>query len=233
MENRFKLELQKLCAAGDIPITEQQLEQMYTYYCRLKEENEKYNLTALTTPEDAALKHFYDSIVPCSIIPPDTSLVDVGSGGGFPAAPIKIMRPDISVTAMEASQKKCTFIEMAARSAGIEIQTINARAEEESQGERRETFDVLTARAVSSLPMLIEITSALVRPGGMLLYYKADYAQELKAAGEGLRTLQLIFDRAIPLPSETLAHFVLVFRKEGAAPSSLPRRFAQIKKKPL
>lgn len=233
MEDRFRLEIQRLCAAGNIPVTDQQLDQMQVYYQILQEENEKYNLTALTTPEEAALKHFYDSIVPCPLIPQDAAMVDVGSGGGFPAVPIKIMRPDLAVTAMEASQKKCHFIAMASEAAGIEIVTVNARAEEEAQGSLRESFDVLTARAVAALPMLTEVTSVLVRPGGMLLYYKADYAQELEASREGLRKLQLEFEDALPLPTETLAHFVLVFRKTASAPASLPRRFAQIKKKPL
>lgn len=233
MESRFILELRNLCKAGNIPVTDRQLEQMETYYGVLCKENEKYNLTALKTPEEAALKHFYDSIVPCGIIPQGANLVDVGSGGGFPAVPLKIMRPDLDVTAMEASQKKCLFIEAAARTADVKIMTVNARAEEEAHGDRRETFKVLTARAVSALPMLIEITAALVEPGGMLLYYKADYAQELQASQDAMKEMQLTFEKALPLISPSLAHFVLVMRKGKTVPASLPRRFAQIKKKPL
>ena len=129
MDDRFTLELKALCEAGGIPITEMQLDQMNVYYDRLRDENEKYNLTALRTPEEAALKHFYDSIVPYSRIPDGASLVDVGSGGGFPGVPLKIMRPDLTVTALEASGKKCAFIEQAARAAGVEVKTINGRAE--------------------------------------------------------------------------------------------------------
>lgn len=233
MDDRFTMELKALCAAGGVSISDEQLSQMNTYYEILVEENQKYNLTALSTPEEAALKHFYDSIVPCSIIPQDASLVDVGSGAGFPGVPLKIMRPDLQVTALEASQKKCAFIEKAAKAAGVEVRTLVSRAEDEAQGELRESFDVLTARAVAALPILIEVTSALVRPGGMLLYYKADYQQELAASAEGMRLLNLTFDQAMPLPSGGLAHFVLVFRKTESAPDKYPRRYAQIKKSPL
>lgn len=233
MDDRFTTELQALCAAGGIPISDRQLEQMDTYYEKLRAENEKYNLTALSTPEEAALKHFFDSIIPYNIIPQGASLVDVGSGGGFPGVPLKIMRPDLQVTAIEASQKKCAFIETAAREAGVEVRAISARAEEEAQGELRESFDVLTARAVAALPTLIEVTSVLVKPEGMLLYYKADYEEELKASANGMKLLNLTFEKAIPLPAGGLAHYVLVFRKTGPAPTGYPRRYAQIKKKPL
>ncbi|MBD5560975.1 MAG: 16S rRNA (guanine(527)-N(7))-methyltransferase RsmG [Clostridia bacterium] len=233
MDNRFITELKALCAAGGIPISDAQLEQMNAYYEILRAENQKYNLTAVTTPEEAALKHFYDSIVPCGIIEQDASLVDVGSGGGFPGVPLKIMRPDIQVTALESSQKKCTFIETAARAAGVAVTTVSARAEEEARGPLRESFDVLTARAVAALPVLVEITSGLVKPDGMLLLYKADYTEEIQAAEGGLKKLNLEFSEAIALPGGNLAHFVLVFRKTGSTPAELPRRYAQIKKKPL
>lgn len=233
MDNRFTTELKALCAAGGIAISDAQVDQMNIYYERLQAENEKYNLTALNTPEEAALKHFYDSIIPAAVIPPDATLVDVGSGGGFPGVPLKIMRPDLSVTALEASEKKCRFIETAAREAGVEVRTVNGRAEEEALGPLREAFDVLTARAVAALPVLIEVTSALVRPQGMLLYYKADYEAELEASRGGMRELNLRFDQALPLPSGGLAHFVLVFTKTNPAPDKYPRRYAQIKKRPL
>lgn len=233
MDDRFSTELTALCAAGGIAVSEAQVEQMYTYYERLRAENEKYNLTALSTPEEAALKHFFDSIVPYAVIPENAALVDVGSGGGFPAVPLKIMRPDLQVTALEASQKKCAFIETAAREAGVEIRAVCARAEEEARGRLRESFDVLTARAVAALPTLIEVTSALVRPDGMLLYYKADYQAELAAAQGGMKKLNLTFESAMPLPSGGLAHYVLIFSKSAAAPDDYPRRYAQIKKKPL
>lgn len=233
MEEQFLDELRRLCAHAHIQLSSDQEEKMYEYYSLVQKENEKYNLTSITSPEAAARMHFFDSIMPSGILPENCTLLDVGSGAGFPAVPLKITRPDISVTAIEATEKKCSFIEQATEEIGVEARVICGRAEELARGDLRESFDVVCARAVASLPILMELTAPFARKDGLLLYYKAEYHQELIAAQSAAKKLFLVLEKTIAVPGISLNHFVLVFRKQNATSTTFPRRYAQIKKKPL
>lgn len=233
MEEQFIQELRGLCDQTGIVLSRGQEDKMYAYYKLIAEENEKYNLTSVTSPEAAAKMHFFDSILPCHILPADCSLLDVGSGAGFPAVPIRIARRDVSVTVLDATEKKCRFIEKACEAIGVQVRVVCGRAEELAKGELRESFDVVCARAVAALPVLMELTGAFARKGGLLLYYKADYHQELVAAQGAAKKLSLSLEKTIDAPGTGLNHFVLVFRKENATSATFPRRYAQIKKKPL
>ena len=229
----FCKELEALCRQTGYDVSGQALEKMNAYYDCMVETNAKYNLTAITQPQDAACKHFFDSIVPYRQIPKGAAVVDIGSGPGFPIAPLKAVREDILAVAIESSQKKCNFIENASFVSGIEVEVICARAEEAGQGRQREAFDVCVSRAVAALPVLMELCSPLVKNHGLFFAYKGKYQEELKNAGIAMKALNLELEEVIAMPYGTYEHNVLVFRKKGMLSPKYPRRYAQIIKSPL
>lgn len=231
--SEFTQTLSALFEEGGIAANDRAFTQMETYYNELVETNRKYNLTGVTEPGEAALKHFFDSAVPCSLLPKGSSVVDVGSGAGFPIVPLKILRSDIVASAVESSQKKCAFIENASRDAGVDVKVLNVRAEELAAGKPRESYDVCVSRAVAQLRVLAELCSPLVRPGGLFLAYKGDYERELDEAQGALKTLNLSLREVLKMPHGDYAHHVLVFEKQGPVAAKYPRRYAQIMKSPL
>ncbi|MEF9988166.1 MAG: 16S rRNA (guanine(527)-N(7))-methyltransferase RsmG [Christensenella sp.] len=231
--SEFTKELELLLTGSGHTASDDMLDKMEAYYDIMAETNKLYNLTAITSPKESACKHFFDSIVPIDFIPKNSRVVDVGSGAGFPIAPLKIMREDIEAYAVEASQKKCAFIEQAARTAGVDIKVLNVRAEELAAGKPRESYDVCTARAVGGLRVLLELCAPLVRPGGFFMAYKGEYEQELKESERALNALNLELAEIIEMPHEEYAHRVLVFKKTGVVAAKYPRRYAQIVKSPL
>ena len=231
--SEFERGLMTLLAQAGQAVTKRQFSAMDIYYNELVEVNRTHNLTAVTSPEDAALRHFFDSIVPQALIPRGASVVDVGSGAGFPLVPLKIMREDISATAVESAGKKCAFIERATAAAGVAVTVRCSRAEELARTELRESFDVCVSRAVAQLRVLAELCAPLVKPGGLFLAYKGDYRQELAEAEHALSALGLRLEETVKMPCEGYAHHVLAFRKTGACAAKYPRRYAQIVKSPL
>lgn len=231
--SEFTRSLQELFDQAGQTAEQSVLSAMQVYYEELVEVNQTHNLTAVTAPQEAALRHFFDSVTPVSLIPQGARVADVGSGAGFPIAPLKIMRGDISATAIESSGKKCAFIERASAAAGIEISVRCARAEELARTELRESFDVCVSRAVAQLRVLAELCAPLVREGGLFLAYKGDFQEELAQAKNALKALGLSLEETIKMPCEGYEHHVLVFRKQGKTAQKYPRRYAQIVKSPL
>lgn len=233
MENRFETAVKTLFAKYNMPLTQEQAGQMESYYESLTAANKEFNLTAITTEEEAALLHFFDSAFVQTEIPEGASVIDVGSGGGFPIVPLAIVRPDIKPTALEASLKKCNFIEQSAEKAGITIQTINSRAEDYARGEGRERYDVCTARAVSPLRILLELCIPLVKKGGVFLAYKSNVSGELQEAKNAMRALGVALENSMAMPVSGYNHQVLVFRKNTPTGEKYPRTYGKIKKTPL
>lgn len=231
--NTFLENLKRLCAEASIPITDTKLDQMDKIYETLVRENEKHNLTRITDPAEAALNHFFDSIIPYKMLEENGKTLDVGSGAGFPALPLAVMRPDVTMTALESVQKKCGHIELAAQDAGIQLQVLCGRAEELGAQDLRESFDDCVTRAVAALPVLVELTAPFVRVGGRLFYYKAAYKDELEAAQGGARKLGIELKDILSMPGSELEHHILVFEKEHSTPTQYPRRYARIRKSPL
>ena len=229
----FSETLNRLCAHNGFDVPEDAMRSMETYYDCLVETNKQYNLTAIVEPEAAALKHFFDSIVPEGEIPGKSRVVDVGSGAGFPVVPLKILRGDISAFAVESSKKKCDFIVQGAQAARIDVTVMNVRAEELATGKPRESYDVCVSRAVAQLRVLMELCAPLLKDGGRFLAYKGDYEKELNEAAGAMKALNLKLDKVIDMPGGELAHHVLVFHKTGMIAQKYPRRYAQIVKSPL
>lgn len=231
--SEFLETLYRLFEQGGQSLTQSQAAKMNDYYEQMVEANRAYNLTAVTAPEEAALKHFYDSAFAAGLLPEGACVADVGSGGGFPIVPLKIMREDIAAYAVESSKKKCDFIEHACKKANIGITVLNARAEELARAGERESFDVCVSRAVAALPVLLELCAPLVRPGGLFLAYKADYRRELEEGKNAMKLLSMELEQTLPLPLDEYGHFVLAFRKKASADPKYPRNYAQIAKRPL
>ena len=164
----------------NITLTDIMLDQLDKYYQILVEENEKYNLTAITDKESVYLKHFYDSLTLSKIINLDNqSLCDIGTGAGFPGMVLKIVFPNLKVTLVDATLKRCNFLKMVINELNLkDVEVINARAEEYSKT-NREKYDIVTSRAVAPLKHLLEYSIPLVKVGGTYIAMKSDLSKEL------------------------------------------------------
>ena len=238
---RFSEKLTAVCDAQGLGslITPDRAEAFYTLYRFLLEENEKYNLTAVTDEDGVILLHFADSLMGASLIPKGATVMDVGCGAGFPSLPLALCRPDIKVTATDATAKKTVFVAAAAEKLGLQnLTTIAGRAEVIGRGEHRDRYDLVTARAVAALPMLLELCAPLVRPGGRLLALKGrtamdELATSRHAAGE--LKCKVIFTKEYEIGEGDAAQGrgILLFEKTAPTPEAYPRPFARIKSRPL
>ena len=215
-----------------LELTDRQKEQFELYAKMLVEWNEKMNLTSIVDEEGIYMKHFYDSLVPSFDIEIKGSLCDVGSGAGFPSIPLKIMYPDLEVTIIETLCKRVTFLNELAKTLGIEINAIHARAEECS--DLRETFDFVTARAVANMPLLCELCIPLVRVGGKFIVMKGlSGKEELNDSKKALRVLGCKVENIYESHSEDMTRINIECTKVKPTPKGYPRAFAKMKKSPL
>ena len=174
----------------NVNISEEQLKKFENYYELLVFYNEKFNITNIIEKQEVYLKHFIDSILGVDKVCGKT-LIDVGSGGGFPAIPLKIMKEDLSVTMLEATGKKCSFLNAVISELGLkDICVINGRAEDFAKDVKfRESFDVCTARAVARLNTLCEYCMPFVKVNGTFVAYKANAIEEIEEANNAIKIL--------------------------------------------
>lgn len=182
--------MKELFKNAGIFITEEQLKKFEKYYEILVSYNQKVNVTALKEKEEIYVKHFVDSVVNVDKLVGKT-LIDVGSGGGFPGIPIKILRDDIEVILLEATGKKCDFLNIVIKELNLKnIKVINARAEDLSKKEEyREKFEICTARAVARLNSLSEYVLPFTSVGGYFIAYKTGEKEEIEQAQNAIKTL--------------------------------------------
>ena len=220
------------------PFTQQQLDAFDTYGEMLRDWNTRMNLTAILEPQDMAVKHFLDSVLPLKVydIPQNARLIDVGTGAGFPSVPMKVVRPDLQVTLLDSLNKRITFLNALCQGLELPCEAIHARAEEAGRKPQlREQFDVATARAVAHLRELSEYCLPFVKVGGVFLALKGgDCQQELQEAQEAIRLLGGQVERVEPLqlPLDN-RRTVIVIRKRSQTLSKYPRPSAKIAKFPL
>ncbi|MDD4312873.1 MAG: 16S rRNA (guanine(527)-N(7))-methyltransferase RsmG, partial [Eubacteriales bacterium] len=205
-------------------LTAEQLALFETYYAMLADWNSRVNLTAITEPEDVAKKHFLDSLAAAPYLKPNASIVDVGTGAGFPGLPLLIFRPDLRVTLIDSLQKRLTFLEAVLKELKLNAELVHARAEDAGQNPKyRETFDVALTRAVSALPVLCELTLPLVKVGGLSIAYKGDSAEELAASNNALSVLNATAERVV-IPADYGARELVILTKTGTTPKQYPRK---------
>ena len=174
----FIEELSKL----NVPLSEKQLEQLDKYYELLIEWNEKINLTRITEYEDVYLKHFYDSLTIAKVVDLSTkqTLCDVGTGAGFPGVVLKIVYPNLKITLVDSLQKRVNYLNEIVKELGLEdIHAIHSRGED-----FKETFDVVTARAVANIEKLVTYTMHLVNKNGIFVAMKGNIDEELTSQVE-------------------------------------------------
>jgi len=225
----------------NLELTPAQAAAFQTYADELRAWNEKFNLTAITQPVDIQVKHFLDSLSLLKVLPAGGarySLVDVGSGAGFPGLPLKIVYPHLPMTLVEATGKKARFCEHVAQILKLSAVTVvHARAEEVGQRpEHREQYDWAVARAVAEMPVLAEYLLPLVKRGGRVVAQKGkDAPAETYAAVKAIQKLggELELITEVELPGVAEPRYLVVLRKVAASPAQYPRRPGLPAKVPL
>ncbi|MCR5575747.1 MAG: 16S rRNA (guanine(527)-N(7))-methyltransferase RsmG [Oscillospiraceae bacterium] len=215
----------------------QALSRYRVYYEALMRGNAVMNLTAITGEEDAACLHFLDSAALLRAAElKGKRVIDVGTGAGFPGLALKIACPEMELTLLDSLDKRIAFLRGTCAALGFDdVACVHARAEEQPEG-FRESFDCAVSRAVARLNLLCELCLPYVGPGGLFLAMKGPEAEaEIKEAYVALKTLggevERVFSYAVPGTDHR--HCAVVIRKTGPTPKKYPRRWAQIKKKPL
>lgn len=216
----------------------EQIKKLDLFEKLLLEWNSKMNLTAITDSEEIAVKHFYDSITPAiyTDIPKNSSIIDVGTGAGFPAIPLAIVRPDLKFTLLDSLNKRLVFLEAAARELKLDVRLIHMRAEDAArEKDFRENFDVSVSRAVAAMPVLCEYCIPFVKRGGMFIAMKGANAHaETDKSLNAIKTLGAELEKRVSLKlSDGSERMLAVIRKTGFTPEEYPRRGSRINKKPL
>ena len=230
--------VKKACADIGINLTDSQAEKFEKYYKLLIEWNEKINLTRIVEPEEVAVKHFADSLAITKYfdIPENASLIDVGTGAGFPGIPLKIFREDINLTLLDSLNKRLNFLNTVAEEIGIDVNTVHSRAEDAGKDNaQRESYDIAISRAVARLNTLCEYCMPLVKVGGSFIAMKAaDYKEELKEAENAVKTLggEVVSVNEFNLEGAG-ERALIVIRKKEDTPDKYPRAGKKIKNKPL
>ncbi len=234
------LNLLSNCAnKAGFPLYENQLAQFSKYAELLLEWNKKMNLTAITDPAEIVTKHFVDSLYGLPYLSGGDRIIDVGTGAGFPGIPLKIARPDISLTLLDSLNKRLTFLEEVTHALGLsDTKTVHARAEEGAKVKSplRESFDCATARAVASLSVLSEYCLPYVKVGGVFLSYKGgDVEEECKMAKNAVCTLGGEISEILKytIPETDITHSIVVIQKKKPTLEIYPRQNGKISKKPL
>ena len=207
------------------------------YADALLETNKVMNLTAITDPADVATLHFLDSAALLTLADfAGKTVVDVGTGAGFPGMPLRIIEPSVRLTLLDSLGKRITFLQNVCDRLGLgDVECVHARAEEFAAA-RRESFDIATSRAVASLPLLAELSLPLVKVGGRFLPMKSVESDgEIAEAKRAIATLggELECVRDYTVPGTDVRHRLVVIRKVKPSPAKYPRPFAKIKKSPL
>ncbi len=232
----MKLEEFKIsCKDQGLELNQKQIDQFIRYQELLKEWNEKMNLTGITELEEVLDKHFYDSLLPSFQVELGNSLCDVGAGAGFPSIPLKIAYPELEVTILEPLNKRVIFMNAVIEELKLEkISCFNKRAEDYAK-ENRESFDVVTARAVANLVMLAELCIPLVKVGGVFLAMKGSNGlEEDEEASFAIKTLGCEKEKEeTRYLNDGSTRINLVYRKIKNTHHVYPRPFSKIKKSPL
>jgi 16S rRNA (guanine527-N7)-methyltransferase len=203
--------------AWSIPYTQLQIDRLVRYTDMLIDWNaNRFNLTRITTPREIAIEHFLDSLalLTAAQVRRSATLLDIGPGAGFPSLPLKILRPDIRPTLVEATAKKLTFCQAIVDAFDLaSVRLIHGRADERLSGLRR-SFDLVTARAVAPLKELIPMSEPYLKPTGVLAAYKGARAEEeLSEAGDAIAKLNLSATiRSVAIPGSDRIHAIVLCR---------------------
>lgn len=180
----MKILIKDIFDSYNIKLNDIQINQFESYLTFLIQENEKFNLTAITQPKEIIIKHFIDSVLPYKDIPLNSKVIDVGTGAGFPGIPLKILRNDLHLTLLDSLQKRINFLNNLLEKLSIkDVKTIHSRAEDYVSS-NREIFDIALSRAVASIPTLAEYLIPYIKINGLVMMYKGSKVDEEIALGQ-------------------------------------------------
>lgn len=236
--DRLRSYLKEQAEAEGFSLSEQELTHFQQYAALLVEWNGRMNLTAITDPEEIAVKHFLDSLMLLRFVSPEEGarVIDVGTGAGFPAVPLKVVRQDLRVTLLDSLNKRITFLSALSEALGQENVCIHARAEDGGRNlELREQFDLATARAVAPMRLLAEYCLPYVKPGGLFVALKGpELEQELEEAKPAIKLLggKIQQVKQYSLAGE-FGRTAVIVKKISQSPTKYPRPSAKIARSPL
>ena len=233
-KDEFFYKLQNQAQKIDINLTNKQLNEFYTYMNLLIEWNKNINLTAITEPEEIIKKHFIDSLTISKNIQKDSSIIDVGTGAGFPGIPLKIVREDINVVLLDGLK----FLNEVIKENKLEnIETVHFRAEEIGKNKKyREKYDIATSRAVAQLNILVEYLLPLVKIGGKCICMKgSNVEEELKNSKKAITLLGGEIEKIeeFILPDSDIKRNVIIIKKVNSTPAKYPRKPGTPAKEPI
>ena len=240
-EKQFKSRLSRVFDSNGLSsmLNMERVEKFVTLTSYMLEENEKYNLTAIKEPDKIILNHYADCAALAKILPKGARVADIGCGAGFPTLPVAILRPDLSILGVDSTQKRINYVNSAASLLELSgVRAICERAEELGKGAYRESFDIVTARAVATLRVLTELCLPLVKVGGRMIAMKGKNAEfELAESKKAISVLggKHVATETVRLADENeeIIHPLIIIDKKAKTPAAYPRAFAQISKKPL
>ncbi|MBQ6168711.1 MAG: 16S rRNA (guanine(527)-N(7))-methyltransferase RsmG [Ruminococcus sp.] len=218
-----------------LTLSREQYEKLSIYAEFLVEYNEKVNLTAITEPMEILRKHFIDSILLTKYvdIPLNSTLIDVGTGAGFPSVPIKIYRPDIKITLLDSLNKRIDYLNQLCEKIEIDAEFIHGRAEDFSKKEEyREKFDFSCARAVANMALLSELCIPFVKQNGCFVAMKGPN-EDISLGANAVTVLGGMIEKEIEYKLFDEDRKIVLVRKISQTPSKYPRNSSQIKKKTL
>lgn len=222
----------------NLTLTEEQIEKFYNYMNLLIEWNKKINLTAIVEPKDIILKHFIDSLTIEKYIKKGETIIDVGTGAGFPGIPLKIAREDLKITLADSLNKRINFLNEVINKLNLkDIETIHTRAEELGKNKKyREKFDIATSRAVANMSTLSEYLIPFIKVEGKCICMKSsDIDTELENAKKAINILgcEIESKDKFNLPNSDLGRSIIVLRKVKNTPSKFPRKAGTPAKEPI
>lgn len=234
----FKQNMKQYAKKIGIVLEEEQIEQFYQYEKLLLIWNEKINLTAITKPEEIILKHFIDSMTIAKYIGANKTLVDVGTGAGFPGIPLKIIRKGIQITLLDSLNKRVQFLNEIIKQLELkEVETIHGRVEEFGKNKKyREKFDYATSRAVANLTTLSEYLLPLVKIEGKCICMKGSTVkEEIDQSQKAIAILggKIEEIEAFQLPESDIDRHIVLLRKIKQTPAKYPRKPGTPSKEPI
>ena len=237
-EKTFKIKLKENAEEIGVLLDEESLVKLYKYKDLVLEWNEKINLTAITDEREFAVKHFIDSITINKYIEPKKTIIDIGTGAGFPGIPLKILNKDNKVVLFDSLNKRLKVLEDIIEKIELEnVETLHGRAEETFKNKQhREKYDIAVSRAVAALNVLVELMLPAVKVGGICICMKGNNAEEeIKEAKKAIKELggDIIKVEKLILPELNLERNIIIIKKVRQTPNKYPRKPGTPQKEPI